>query len=68
MHSVQVYFTSGLNLSLGKHKIHSVVFLLSYLSVRAKSRLCDTMYQTDVILVFEPKLNTEKNKLEMCKF
>ena len=28
----------------------------------------DTMYHADMILVFGPKFNTEKNKLEVCKF
>ena len=32
------------------------------------SRRHDTMYHADVILVLGPKLNTIKNKLEMCQF
>ena len=36
------------------------------ISVRAKSRLCDTMYHTDVILNFRQVFDTEKIVCEMC--
>ena len=36
------------------------------MSVRAKSRLRDTMFHTDVILNFRQVFDTEKNVCEMC--
>ena len=40
-------------------KMFSEQMLSGYMSVRGKSRLCDTMHHTDVILKFRQVFDTE---------